>query len=164
MSVLVLIAMVLWTTARHEGSHALAAWLEGAEISEVRLLPGVNPELGFYFGYVVHSGETTWLTAAAPFLADAVVLLCAGLLIRWLAVGPRGRFAFVMLGLVSPLADLVYNYQGGLWREGTDVRDLFLALPDAPVHGFFLLAITTGALLLLSIRGKSAHASSKSSS
>jgi len=69
MSVLIIVAMILWTTARHEASHALVAWLEGAEISELRLLPGMHPELGFYFGYVMHSGETTWLTTAAPFVA-----------------------------------------------------------------------------------------------
>ena len=72
-------ALVLWTTARHEGSHALAALYEGFEIQEIRLLPGMHKELGFYFGYVEHSGEVTWLTGAAPFIADVALLLIASL-------------------------------------------------------------------------------------
>lgn len=60
-----IILLVLWTTARHEASHAVTALLDGAEIQEMRLLPGIHPDLGFYFGYVKHSGDTTWLTDAA---------------------------------------------------------------------------------------------------
>ncbi len=51
-----------------------------------------------------------------------------------------------LVGAVSPLIDLAYNYQGGFWRVGTDVHDLFLALPDLIVHGFFLVTIVLGSI------------------
>ena len=47
---------------------------EGAKILELKLLPGIHEELGFYFGYVKHSGTTSWLTEAAPFISDALII------------------------------------------------------------------------------------------
>ena len=73
------VLVVWWTTLRHEVSHALAAVLEGAEILQLRLLPGIHDELGFYFGYVEHDGDVTWLTDAAPFITDSVLLLLAAI-------------------------------------------------------------------------------------
>ena len=45
-------------TIRHEAGHALAAWLQGAEITEFVFLPGMRGEI-FYWGYVRWTGETT---------------------------------------------------------------------------------------------------------
>jgi hypothetical protein len=63
----------------HEGSHALAAKLMGAELTELRLLPGRHPRTGkFYFGYVGTRGLTTRSQRArfllAPKLTDALLL------------------------------------------------------------------------------------------
>ena len=140
--------VVLWTTIRHEGSHACAALFEGAEIQAIRLLPGMDNELGFYFGYVLHTGEVTWLTDSAPFIADAIFLVVAAFLLWKLPQGSRWRFYTLMFGIISPLADLTYAYQSGLWRSGTDVADLFLQLPSLAVHMFFLVAIVFGVFLL----------------
>ncbi|MEL6975648.1 MAG: hypothetical protein AAGL29_09680, partial [Bacteroidota bacterium] len=81
MRLLLIIAVILWTTARHEASHALMAYIEGAEIIELRLLPGIHDELGFYFGYVKHSGNTTWLTESAPFFVDILLILITSLIL-----------------------------------------------------------------------------------
>ena len=64
MLALSIILLVLLTTARHEGSDGLVAWAQGATIHEVRLLPGVSPDLGFYFGYVSRDDGGTWLIGA----------------------------------------------------------------------------------------------------
>ena len=146
--ILLLTFVVLWTTIRHEGSHACAALFEGAEIQAIRTLPGIDDKLGFYFGYVMHSGDVTWLTDAAPFIVDAILLVIAELLLRQLPQGSRWRFYIFIFGIISPLADLIYAYQSGLWRKGTDVADLFLQLPGLTVHVFFLVAIVYGAFLL----------------
>lgn len=140
---LFIILFSVWTIGRHEGSHAFMAVLEGANIEEMRLLPGVHEELGFYFGYVKHSGDTTWLTDAAPFLADVLVMIVTSILvILWPGI-PFKR-AILILGFFSPLGDMIYNYQGGLWREGTDVWDLRLVVPDIYVHLYFLISIIAG--------------------
>ena len=63
--------------AAHEGSHALAAKLAGAEVTELHLLPGVRHG-HFYFGYVRTSGVTSDGTRAffliVPKLVDVAVL------------------------------------------------------------------------------------------
>ncbi len=63
--------------AAHEGSHALAAELAGAEVTELHLLPGVRHG-HFYFGYVRTRGLTTPGARAfflvAPKLVDLAVL------------------------------------------------------------------------------------------
>lgn len=144
-----LIALVIfWTTIRHEGSHACAAFLEGAEIQVIRVFPGVNSELGFYFGYVEHDGDVTWLTDAAPFIADLLLLILAAILLWLLPQGSRWRSYVFVFGTISPLADMIYGYQSGLWRNGADVADLLLQLPNLMVHVFFLVGIVHGVLLL----------------
>lgn len=40
MMFLAAIGLVPWTTARHEACYGLLAWLEGAQIQEMKLLPG----------------------------------------------------------------------------------------------------------------------------
>jgi hypothetical protein len=65
--------------AAHEGSHALAAVISGAEVTRIQLLPGLHPRTGkFYFGYVEVSGLRCTRQRAsfllAPKLTDAVVL------------------------------------------------------------------------------------------
>jgi hypothetical protein len=63
--------------AAHEGSHALAAELAGAEVTELHLLPGVRHG-HFYFGYVrtrglASAGQRAFFLVA-PKLVDLAVL------------------------------------------------------------------------------------------
>lgn len=137
----IIIAFILWTTARHEASHALIAYLEGSKIEELRLLPGIHDELGFYFGYVKHSGDTTWLTKCAPFFSDLLILLFSTILL--LKIKSKKYYREILFfGFVSPIVDLIYNYQGGLWRSGTDVSDMLNQLPNWTVHSSFILTIS----------------------
>mgnify|MGYP001801899461 CR=1 FL=1 len=150
MRLLLILALILWTTARHEASHALMAYLEGAEIKELQLIPGIHEELGFYFGYVMHSGDTTWLTEAAPFFTDILLVIITSLLLLRKPV--KFYNAFLLFGFVSPIFDLVYNYQGGLWRKGTDVSDLLEMLPNITVNVSFFLTIMLSIMALLFFR------------
>ncbi len=152
LSIVFFVAVTLWTTSRHEASHAAMAVVQGATIDEMTLLPGVHPELGFYFAYVSHSEETTWLTDAAPYFADIVLAVIAFLWAQKLKSGAVLRRAVVLFGLVSPLVDLLYNYQGGLWRAGTDVWDLLQVLPGVAVHGYFLISIVGIVFALATLR------------
>ncbi|OEK01328.1 hypothetical protein BFP97_07275 [Roseivirga sp. 4D4] len=140
---LIIPLLIIWTTARHEGSHALAAYILGADIQELKLLPGIHAELGFYFGYVIHTGVESWLIDAAPFFIDGMLMLLA---LAWLSNKKTHKhFRIILLfGVVSPMADMAYNYQGGFWRNGTDVWDLLEALPDLPVHLYFVITMTLG--------------------
>ncbi|MDH3531588.1 MAG: hypothetical protein OEO82_01585 [Gammaproteobacteria bacterium] len=147
-----IIFVVLLTTARHEGSHALVAWAQGATIHEVRLLPGVNPDLGFYFGYVSRDDGGTWLIDAAPFGAALIWFGAAFLMLKRLPRTSGSWMPLFVVGTISPLADLIYNYQGGLWRHGTDVKELLAALPNLFVHLFFVVAIGTCVVGILHLR------------
>jgi hypothetical protein len=131
-------------TLRHELSHAVAAYLQGAEILKLTFLPSMDTG-NFNFGYVIWRGETTWLTIAAPYFCD---ILTFGIIFplvfykrfkaHWLWLN------LVIFGLVSPLANSLYNY-----LFGSDVRKLHEALPDILVHGFFLLGLGLGLLGLV---------------
>jgi hypothetical protein len=127
-------------TVRHEASHALGAWLEGATITKFVFWPTVSSH-GFRWGYVQFRGPTSWLTLAAPYFAD---LLTFGLFF-WLCL--RLRFSrrwvwlnAVIIGLVSPLANTVFNYLGAA-RGANDVGRLLHSLPPFAVHAYLALTI-----------------------
>lgn len=141
MPLIIAALLIVVTTFRHEGAHALMAWLQGVEIMEMRLWPGYREDIGFYFGYVMRGEGGTWLVDAAPFWAALLWCGIAYLILRRVKLSKTSRILALVVGIVSPLVDLLYNYQGGFWREGTDVADLFLALPDPVVHVYFLCAI-----------------------
>ena len=89
-------------TIRHEGAHALVAWMQGAAVAEFVFLPGFW-EGQFYFGYVLlEGGNPTWLTTAAPYLFDlltfAIFFVVCGFVRfkrHWLWL------VLVILGLIS---------------------------------------------------------------
>jgi multidrug efflux pump subunit AcrA (membrane-fusion protein) len=54
---------------------------------------------------------------------------------RWLWLN------LVIIGMVSPLVNSVYNYQAGFWRPASDVAVLLAALPDLVVHLYFAATI-----------------------
>ena len=133
-------------TFRHEASHALWAWLEGAAIEEFVFWP-----TAFGWGYVRWEGETTWLATAAPYACDLLTFAA------FFVLCTRARFKrhwvwvnLVVVGLVSPLVNSAYNY-----FRGGDVRRLLAALPRPAVHAYFVVTLilyTVG--LILVMRGK----------
>ena len=130
-------------TLRHEASHALAALLEGAEIRQFVFWPTVREGRGFSWGYVRWHGHTSWRTAAAPYFVDLITYL----LFFWVCTRMQFKRRWVWLnavviGLVSPLINSLYNYWGG-FRSANDVGRLHRILPKWSVHAYFVLTIVT---------------------
>ena len=138
-------------TFRHESAHALITILGGGEIKEFVFWPSLYKG-DFYWGYVVSSGGPTGpLFSAAPYLLDLITFvfflpLCALVLFKrkWIWIN------LIAIGLISPFANSIYNYRGGL-RTMNDVGEMFRDLPDLIVHGYFystLLIYLIGIILV----------------
>ncbi len=146
-------------TFRHEASHALVAWLEGARIIEFVFWPTIRGT-EFYWGYVLWEGRTDWLVLAAPYLVD---LLTFGL---FFLVCMRAKFVnraiwlnLVIVGALSPLINSLYNYWGSVGGRN-DIGLLFEQLPSTVVHGYFVttLALYVAGLVLLFWRSNRSRA------
>ena len=128
-------------TFRHEGSHALAAMAEGAEIKKFVFWPTFD--LGrFQWGYVSWEGYTTWFTTAAPYFCDLITFFVALLII--LVAKPKHRwlwFNILIIGMMSPLINSAYNYFGGVARGRNDVGELLWYLDPIAVHLYFALTL-----------------------
>jgi hypothetical protein len=128
-------------TFRHEGSHALAAMAEGADVTEFIFWPNLN--LGeFTWGYVGLEGSMTWFMSAAPYFCDLLIFLVALLVI--LEAKPRRRwlwFNILTIGMLSPLVNSAYNYSGGLAGSFNDVGELLGVLDPVAVHLYFALTL-----------------------
>ena len=128
-------------TIRHEGSHALAAMAEGAEVTKFVFWP--NFDLGgFQWGYAGWNGSTTWFTTAAPYFCDLITFFVALLII--LEVKPQRRrlwLNILIIGIVSPLVNSAYNYSGGLRGSFNDVGELLWVLNPLAVHLYFAVTL-----------------------
>ena len=127
-------------TIRHEGSHALAAMAEGAEVTEFVFWP--NFDLGaFRWGYVSWEGVRTWFALAAPYFSDLITFFVALLII--LEVKPQRRWLWLnilIIGMLSPLINSANNYFGGL-RSLNDIGELLSDLNPIAVHLYFILTL-----------------------
>ena len=127
-------------TLRHEGSHALAAMAEGADIKKFVFWP--NFDLGgFQWGYVRWEGYTTWFTRAAPYFSDLLIFFVAILII--LEAKPKRRWLWLniaIIGGLSPLVNSAYNYFRGL-SVLNDVGKLLNYLDPVAVHLYFALTL-----------------------
>ena len=127
-------------TARHELSHAAAAMMEGARVTKIWVLPSVQPLLGFCWGYADYEGgDTTWLTTAAPYFCDvAMFAIFVPLCVygrRW----PRWVWLnCLVIGVASPLADVVNAYQTIYTRDTSDAIVLLSEFPHWAVHAAYL--------------------------
>jgi hypothetical protein len=141
---------LLATTLRHEGSHALAALLEGCEVTDFVVLPSFQG--GFTFGYTGVAGDPGWPMHAAPFFCDLLTFAVALPVCFFVERIPRWVWLnIVVIGIVGPLANSLYNYQGGFWRSGTDVARLLAALPELWVHLYFGVTIAGYLLGLMGV-------------
>lgn len=128
------------STIRHEGSHALAAMAEGAEVTEFVFWPTFRP---FRFGHLSWDGFTTWFTYAAPYFCDLIISFVALLIIleaklkcRWLWLN------ILIIGMLTPLLNSAYNYSRGLAGIPiNDVSKLLGALDPIAVHLYFVLTL-----------------------
>ena len=89
---------------------------------------------------------------AAPYFCDLLTFGAALLVCFFVERIPRWVWLnIVVIGIVGPLANSIYNYQGGFWRSGADVARLFVALPHLWVHLYFAVTITAYLLGLLAV-------------
>jgi len=129
-------------TARHEAAHALIAWTQGVQIERFVVFPQLRPSGGVLWGYVrLADGQTNWLTNAAPYFLDLLTFVVFFLILWLVRVNPRWLWLnLLVIGLVSPLFNSLYNYLG-LTRASNDVNKLLFALPDGCVHAYFFLTV-----------------------
>jgi hypothetical protein len=128
-------------TTRHEGSHALVALLEGARVTEFVFWPSFT-KYGFYWGYVRITGSTGWVFLAAPYLVDLITFAIFFCVCMWLLIRRKWIWLnLVIIGLISPLANSLYNYLGSP-GPNTDVGKLLEVLPSVVVHGYFWLTLS----------------------
>jgi hypothetical protein len=127
-------------TLRHEGSHAIAAILQGAKITEFVFWPTMRKQ-GLYWGYVNYLEETNWLVLAAPYFVDLMTF------VLFFAICMRVRFRrkwiwlnLIVIGMISPLVDSLYNYWGSK-NSYNDVGRLLVDLPRGTIHGYFILTL-----------------------
>lgn len=130
-------------TARHELSHAAAAHLQGARITHIRLFPSIDPEIGLIWGRVGHEGgNVTWVTTAAPYFFDVATFAVFLFICMWAPRMPRWLWInCFIIGLVSPLVDVVYNYQKVFWSPHGDVPRLAMHFSPMLIHAVFLPVI-----------------------
>lgn len=127
-------------TIRHEGAHALIAILEGKEVAKFVFWPSMYQDQ-FYWGYVIYDGSASLLSSSAPYLLDLITFLfflplCAVVFFKrkWIWIN------LIAIGLISPFANSLYNYRGGL-TSLNDVGKMFRALPDLLVHSYFITTL-----------------------
>jgi hypothetical protein len=128
-------------TIRHEGSHALAAMAEGAEVTKFVFWPSFHNGTLFW-GYASWEGSTTWFTTAAPYFCDLLIFFVALLII--LEAKPRRRwlwFNILIIGMLSSLVNSAYNYFGGVAGGQNDVGELLHDLNPIAVHLYFALTL-----------------------
>jgi hypothetical protein len=124
-------------TARHEASHALAAWIEGARVTSFVILPRLDGRRGVLWGSVGTDGPTTNLTSAAPYLVDLVAFGISFVVCMRLR---RPRWLWInvwIVGVLSPALDTAYAYLNAAFRGIGDVACLLRAGPAAAVHACF---------------------------
>ncbi len=135
-------------TIRHEGSHAFAALLEGASVTEFVVWPSFT-KYGFYWGYVRITGSTDWVFLAAPYLADLLTGAVFFCVCMWVLIRTKWVWLnLVIVGLISPLANSLYNYWGSA-GSNNDVGKLLETLPSKVVHGYFWLTLPVYVLGIL---------------
>jgi len=127
----------LFGTLRHEASHALAATLEGARITEFVFWPTQG-----YWGYVRWNGPVSSATFGAPYLCDFLtfgVFFSVCMLVRF-----KWRWVWlnlVVIGILSPFVNSFHNYRVGL-RGPNDVGKLLKLLPEDLVHAYFWVTMS----------------------
>lgn len=145
-----LIALPLYQfigTARHELAHAAMAGLQGATLTRIQLIPSIHPDHGLLWGHVKWTGGAVdWLTTAAPYFGDILLAaLCVPLCLRLQGL-PRWLWLnLFILGTLSPLADVAYNYQKVFTRRDGDMNRLMAEFPPGLVH----LAVLSALAMLL---------------
>ncbi|MEV6970025.1 M50 family metallopeptidase [Hamadaea sp. NPDC051192] len=133
----------IFGTIRHEGSHALVAKLEGADVTNFVFWP--QTDLGrFTWGYTQWTGDTGWATDAAPYLCDLLWFVGFFFLLTRLPI--RNHLVWLnlaIIGLLSPAVNSFWQWLAGIFgSDETDVAKWLDAWPDVVVHLYFVVTVT----------------------
>ncbi|NUT05822.1 MAG: hypothetical protein HOV76_20315 [Hamadaea sp.] len=139
-------------TIRHEGSHALVANLEGADVTNFVFWP--QTDLGrFTWGYTEWTGSTGWATDAAPYLCD--LLWFVGFFLLLTRAPIRNHVVWLnlaIIGLLSPLVNSFVQWMAGIFGSPeTDVAKWLDAWPDFVVHLYFFVTVTAYVVGILAV-------------
>jgi len=124
-------------TARHEAGHVVVAWLEGYPITKFVFWPTEGR-----WGYVVWDGPVSAISLFGPYVLD--LLTFVGALVVFAQIRFKRHWLWlnvVILGMVSPFVNSLYNYWGGLRGSANDVGRLLVRWPVAFVHGYFWVTL-----------------------
>ncbi len=133
---------------RHEMSHAVSAFLEGAQGVAVSLLPDVFGKSGLPWGEALLPGQATWITSFMPYLGDLLTYLIFFYIC--MAVSFQRRWIWinlVVIGLVTPLLNSGVNYI----LVSADIRNLMQVFSPLSVDLYFVATIAfyiTGLVLV----------------
>lgn len=126
-------------------------------MTEFVVIPGWHNQQ-LIFGYVRYQGTITWVTTAAPYLFD---------LLTYALIFPIGmRVVFqrhwvwlnvIILGLISPVVNSLYQYLKPVLGLRGDVAGLLEMLPAYAVHAYFLLTLLGYTYGLILVFRRSRH-------
>ena len=139
-------------TIRHEGSHALVAKIEGADVTKFIFWP--NTDLGrFTWGYTQWTGDTSWATIAAPYFCDLIWFVGFFFLITRVPIRNHMLWLnLVIIGLISPLLNSFVQWMAGIFGSPeTDVAKWLADGPDALIHLYFLLTVSAYVIGLVAV-------------
>jgi hypothetical protein len=124
-------------TFRHESAHALIAILGGGKVTEFVIWPSIRGRK-FYWGYVSYIGTTGWIFDAAPYFFDLITFYAFFIVCMWVLIRKKWIWLnLVIIGLISPFVNSLYNYWGGLTKMN-DVGKLFRVFPNSIIHAYFI--------------------------
>ncbi|MFA9403868.1 MAG: hypothetical protein ACERKY_12495, partial [Anaerolineales bacterium] len=88
------------------------------------------------------AGSTDWVFLSAPYLVDLITFAIFFCVCMWLLIRRKWIWLnLVIIGLISPFANSLYNYWGSA-GSSNDVGKLLEILPSNVVHGYFLLSLS----------------------
>jgi len=127
-------------TFRHESAHAMIIWLGGGEVTDFVIWPSIREGI-FFWGYVKYIGSTGWIFYAAPYIFDLLTFCVFFFVCMWVLIRKKWVWLnLVIIGLISPLGNSLYNYWGGITGMN-DVGKLFLISSSKITHQYFILTI-----------------------
>ncbi len=144
----------IFGTIRHEGSHAIAASLEGAKVTKFVIYP--QTDLGrFTWGYTEwQGGDPGWFTDAAPYLGDLIWFALFFFLLTRINWGDLHLvwLNLAIIGLLSPLVNSFSQWMIGIFgSKEADVAKWLAECPDFFVHAYFFLTCGAYVLAILAI-------------
>ncbi len=130
-------------TARHELSHALGAVIQGGEVLDMAIVPSYSETSGLRWGWVTVTNVSSWtLVSVAPYGVGLILALCTLLILKKTRLPRWVRLNCVILGVLSPLLDLAYNYAKLFWTRHGDLPEVAHHWPSLLVHSACPVALS----------------------